>query len=461
MIVFIQNFSYELYHMDADVGVKELGFTYMRGEFAHSGFPEQSFDRMSNSLIERGYKVARVEQLETPAQMEERVKNMNRPTKFDKVVTREVCQVVQKGTQVFGQQVAISNEYQPNYMMAIAEKVINIQKRSFLQFIYINFFFKQQHTSTGHRFGVVFIDTSIGEFHVGDFDDDSQCSRLLTLTCNNPPVLVLYERGNISPRVQQILKAVLSHALCEQLIPDVQFLSAEKTLTMLSQKYYCTENGIAWPSFIKIMQDPNDHLGLTPSERYRLALKSLGACLWYLTKCVIDQQIMSMARFSFYIPPDIQIKDLDAVTASIAKKNFNKRMVLDSITLSNLKIIGDDKTLFNTLDECCTKFGQRLLNNWICSPSCERSVIVERQEAIKELMENSDILMEMRKIFGVLPDLERQLAQLHTFGDRNRSTNHPDGRAVLFEQKKYNKKKINVRLFASIYILIRNNCIFF
>lgn len=49
---------YELYHMDADVGVNELGFTYMRGEFAHSGFPEQSFNRMAQSLIERGFKVA-------------------------------------------------------------------------------------------------------------------------------------------------------------------------------------------------------------------------------------------------------------------------------------------------------------------------------------------------------------------------------------------------------------------
>lgn len=48
---------YELYHMDADVGVTELGFTYMKGEFAHSGFPEQSFSRMANSLVERGFKV--------------------------------------------------------------------------------------------------------------------------------------------------------------------------------------------------------------------------------------------------------------------------------------------------------------------------------------------------------------------------------------------------------------------
>jgi len=48
---------YELYHMDADVGVNELGFTYMRGEFAHSGFPEISFDKMSTILVDRGFKV--------------------------------------------------------------------------------------------------------------------------------------------------------------------------------------------------------------------------------------------------------------------------------------------------------------------------------------------------------------------------------------------------------------------
>lgn len=115
---------YELYHMDADIGVRELGFTYMKGDFAHSGFPEQSFNRMANSLINRGFKVARCEQTETPEMMTERVKHKNRPTKFDKVVNREICQVVNRGTQVFGQQVEITNEYQSNYMMAVIEKVI-------------------------------------------------------------------------------------------------------------------------------------------------------------------------------------------------------------------------------------------------------------------------------------------------------------------------------------------------
>lgn len=258
----------------------------------------------------------------------------------------------------------------------------------------------------------------------------------------------------ISPHVQQVFKSVLSNAIRESLLPDSQFWHAEKTLKILSEKYYNSER--EWPEVIRLAQDSADHLGLTPKENYRLALKSLGACVWYLTKCVIDEQIMSMARFNWYTPPDVKVENLDKAIASIAKANMSKHMVLDSITLSNLKIVNDDKSLYSVLDQCCTKFGKRLLNFWICSPSCDKSVIIERQEAIKELMENTELLSDIRLIFAKLPDLERQLAQIHTFGNKNRLKNHPDGRAVLFEQKQYNKKKIEVislRFVSVIYLI--------
>lgn len=46
----------------------------MQGEHAHSGFPEIAFSRYSDMLIQKGYKIARVEQMETPEMMAERVK---------------------------------------------------------------------------------------------------------------------------------------------------------------------------------------------------------------------------------------------------------------------------------------------------------------------------------------------------------------------------------------------------
>ncbi|KAL3320000.1 DNA mismatch repair protein msh6 [Cichlidogyrus casuarinus] len=86
---------YELYHMDAVVGVEELGIAYMRGSFAHSGFPEVAFARFAEILVKKGYKVARVEQTETPDAMNERTKGLKNQIK---AVRREICQILTPGT---------------------------------------------------------------------------------------------------------------------------------------------------------------------------------------------------------------------------------------------------------------------------------------------------------------------------------------------------------------------------
>lgn len=108
-----------------------------------------------------------MEQTETPDMMTERCKRI-KPTKFDKVVAREICQITDRGTQVFGSQCAIGPNHQANYMLAIVE----------------------QDEGTTSKYGICFIDTSIGDFHVGEFDDDKSCSRLLTLLSHHMPVLV-------------------------------------------------------------------------------------------------------------------------------------------------------------------------------------------------------------------------------------------------------------------------------
>ncbi|XP_058451962.1 probable DNA mismatch repair protein Msh6 [Malaya genurostris] len=408
---------YELYHMDATVGVKELGFSYMKGDFAHSGFPETAYDRMATSLIEKGYKVARVEQTETPEMMQERCKRTKSNSKYDKVVKREVCQVSLKGTEVFGQQVQMSYHHQPRYMLTLTEC------------------FKSK---TGGRYGVCFIDTSLGTFHLGEFKDDTHGSRLLTLLSHHTPVLVLHERSTQSSGTQQIFKTALAEIRKEALTGESQFWSGEKTLKYLAENFYGNFSDDKWPPIFRSLIDENDHLGLTPNEGFKLALKALGGSIWYLKQCLLDQQIISLASFEFYIPPDDveTLKDLKVV-------NFNRFMVLDSVTLSNLRIVEGENSLIDKLDHCCTKFGKRLLHHWVCSPSCEREVIVERQEAITELLEDITLLQSVRQILGELPDLERMLAQIHTFGNAERSKDHPDGRAILYEEKTYGKKKIH------------------
>lgn len=59
-------------------------------------------------------------------------------------------------------------------------------------------------------------------------------------------------------------------------------------------------------------------------------------------------------------------------------------------------------------------------------------------------MTNAGLMEDIRTLLGTLPDLERFLVQIHGFGNSKRSKNHPDGRAIMYEQKSYNKKKLQV-----------------
>ena len=178
---------YELYHMDALIAVKELGILLMKGDAAHCGFPERGFSKYSSLLIERGYKVARIEQTETPEMMAERCKKMSRPSKFDRVVERELCQITSKGTRTFNVIEGDHWQVDHHFLMAVAEK--------------------RSSDSTGGggvQFGVAFVDTSFGTFHLGHFDDDRYRSRLSTLLTRLSPVEIISARRSVSSETQQV-----------------------------------------------------------------------------------------------------------------------------------------------------------------------------------------------------------------------------------------------------------------
>ena len=62
---------YELYERDADVGVAELGWKLTLSGVGHCrqvGCPASGIDAACATLVSRGYKVGRIEQLETAAQ---------------------------------------------------------------------------------------------------------------------------------------------------------------------------------------------------------------------------------------------------------------------------------------------------------------------------------------------------------------------------------------------------------
>lgn len=83
-------------------------------------------------LVDKGYKVARVEQTETPEIMQERCKREKTFSKFDKVMKREICQITNRGTKIYGQQSQMTPNFDPDYLMVIAEEVSSFNISKFL-----------------------------------------------------------------------------------------------------------------------------------------------------------------------------------------------------------------------------------------------------------------------------------------------------------------------------------------
>ena len=125
---------YECYHMDAVKAVQVLGICYSRGEYAKAGFPEQVYPKMSETLVNHGLKVARIEQTETPQMKEKRLNESKGNLSFNRshnessksaanIITRELCQISNKGVKI--QNFLSSDNFAcfSNYMIAIKELV--------------------------------------------------------------------------------------------------------------------------------------------------------------------------------------------------------------------------------------------------------------------------------------------------------------------------------------------------
>jgi len=96
-------------------------------------------------------------------------------------------------------------------------------------------------------------------------------------------------------------------------------------------------------------------------------------------------------------------------------------MLLNGNTLSSLEIYRNQTdyttkgSLFWTLDQTKTKFGRRLLRNWVGRPLLDRSQLEERVEAVEEVVREENAKLErLRELLGKISyDLEKGLIRIY------------------------------------------------
>jgi DNA mismatch repair protein MSH6 len=163
----------------------------MKGHVAHAGFPEISYASMAEKLVNAGYKVARVEQTETPEQLQERKKRTVgvKP----KVVNREVCNILTSGTRTWcylEQQDSLLEQSLVQYgsstgpLLAVSEVLteapdVDLGRDSDAGSV--------DNVLPVCEYGVTLVDAVRGTVTVGQFADDVLRSRMNTLLATYEP----------------------------------------------------------------------------------------------------------------------------------------------------------------------------------------------------------------------------------------------------------------------------------
>ena len=123
----------------------------------------------------------------------------------------------------------------------------------------------------------------------------------------------------------------------------------------------------------------------------------------------------------------------------------NDYLTLDGSTLGNLEILRNEEglrrgTLIEFVDQCRTKFGKRMMEQWLKAPLNKLDAINERLDAVDYLIEDEthwNEVIDIQSKLSKLADLERILHHLAVLGTKGRKMD----RAVLFE-KCWNEAKV-------------------
>ncbi|KAJ3219395.1 DNA mismatch repair protein msh6 [Clydaea vesicula] len=272
VVFFKKGKFFELFENDADIGHQEFDLKLTdRTNMRMVGVPESSFEHWAAQFVAKGYKVAKVEQMENSISKGLRERNDNSNSRKEKVIRRELTQVLTGGTLIDS---GMLTDDMSTYCMAIKEKIgIEVNAEPI--------------------YGICFVDTATSEFNLSFFKDDLERTQLETLLLQIKPKELILEKGMVSQKFQRILKNNLYNPQVNYLIPKKEFLGCDETFDLIfSENYFKVEKveeeaeAMAVDEgeydFEQQRQDMMDALPECIKEfsENELAMSALGALMW-------------------------------------------------------------------------------------------------------------------------------------------------------------------------------------
>ena len=151
----------------------------------------------------------------------------------------------------------------------------------------------------------------------------------------------------------------------------------------------------------------------------------------------------------------VEFASLDSDQANaIAMEAQISHLGLDGTTVANLEILANAHSntaagsLWAKINHTKSPHGSRLLRAWLLRPMFRKADIDRRADAVEELVSGGPAaaMSEARVALAKVGDIERLLCRVHSMGGagsgENVPNNHPNSRAVLYEETSYTKRKV-------------------
>jgi len=411
VLMFKMGKFYELFEMDAHVGVEVLGLAYMKGDQPHAGFPEANYHTHAEALARAGLRVVVIEQVETPEQLAER--NRERKAQgqaVEKVVRREVVAVITRAT-----------FYEPEMLGRTTDAT------------WLGAFSEGPAEGGAVEIGACFVDVATGQVALGQFrDDELRTSLRAHLTAMQPAeVLLPHDRPEVAvgadaparaAAAAQALPGAAAAAVsetslrtlrgtlraprfeCQRRVPG-----AEAVARLRAGGYFAGDGGAdgkaPFPAAVEALGEAG------PAGEY--AAQALALCHSHLAACLLDRAVFPLGT----------VERLPAAAAAAGAAGGGSpssppHAALDGAALENLEVVENaqgraEGSLLEKVDNCVTSAGRRLLREWLVRPLARRADIERRQDAVASLLDEASLCVgDARKQLSRVPDLERSLARL-------------------------------------------------
>ncbi|KXS11873.1 DNA mismatch repair protein Msh6 [Gonapodya prolifera JEL478] len=375
---------YELYDKDADIAHQQFDLRLAKTDRAHmrmAGVPEAVVDDWIAQFLAKGYKVAKVDQVETMVGKRIASKNGQGPkSKADSIIKRELTQVLTSGTLT---DPTLLTSDMATYCMSIKEFV--------------------QDDENCPTFGVVFVDCATAQFNLAHFSDDVTRSTLETLLTQVQPKEIIFEKGCVSSRTSRLVKNSCPGAGWIGLTSEAEFWDSDRALLEIETGNYFQVRAADFVTPLECEHDLSWPPALSASKDKIELLSAFGGLLHHLRTLKLDRELISQGKFSLYDP-----------------MRRAGTLLLDGQTLKNLEILQnkDDAssrgTLLERIQNCSTPFGKRLLRRWLCHPLRNIADIEARLDCVDDLSKVPGLVETIDAKLRKLPDMERLLSRVHS-----------------------------------------------